>query len=84
MVTRPEIAAGRVIIRLEAGASPDRFVSVARAGYSPMILPSNQVRIMVATEPINFRKGHDGLSASAPAALREDPFASAHAATSRP
>lgn len=26
-----------------------------------MIFPSNRVRIMVATKPIDFRKGHDSL-----------------------
>jgi hypothetical protein len=25
-----------------------------------MMFPSNRVRIMVATKPIDFRKGHDG------------------------
>ena len=28
-----------------------------------MMLPSNRVRIMVATKPVDFRKGHDGLCA---------------------
>ena len=28
-----------------------------------MIFPSNRVRIMVATKPVDFRKGHDGLVA---------------------
>jgi transposase len=28
-----------------------------------VIFPSNRVRIMVATKPIDFRKGHDGLAA---------------------
>lgn len=28
-----------------------------------MIFPSNRVRIMVATKPIDFRKGHDSLAA---------------------
>ena len=27
-----------------------------------MIFPSNRVRIMVATKPIDFRKGHDSVS----------------------
>lgn len=30
-----------------------------------MILPSNRVRIVVATKPVDFRKGHDGLAALA-------------------
>lgn len=28
-----------------------------------MIFRSNRVRIMVATKPVDFRKGHDGLAA---------------------
>ncbi len=28
-----------------------------------MIFPSNRVRILVATKPVDFRKGHDGLAA---------------------
>jgi transposase len=39
-----------------------------------MIFPSNRVRIMVATKPIDFRKGHDGLSALVKNALHRDPF----------
>jgi len=39
-----------------------------------MIFPSNRVRIMVATKPIDFRKGHDGLPALVSSALRKDPI----------
>ena len=39
-----------------------------------MILPSNRVRIMVATKPIDFRKGHDSLAAMVKNELRKDPF----------
>lgn len=39
-----------------------------------MILPSNRVRIMVATKPVDFRKGHDGLAALVKNELRRDPF----------
>ncbi|MCP5340711.1 MAG: IS66 family insertion sequence element accessory protein TnpB [Rhodobacteraceae bacterium] len=39
-----------------------------------MIFPSNRVRIMVATKPIDFRKGHDGLAALVKNELRKDPF----------
>ena len=34
-----------------------------------MMFPSNRVRIVVATKPVDFRKGHDGL-----AALVKKPF----------
>lgn len=39
-----------------------------------MIFPSNRVRIMVATKPIDFRKGHDSLAAMVKSELRKDPF----------
>ncbi|MGX0904500.1 transposase [Roseovarius sp. MBR-79] len=39
-----------------------------------MIFPSNRVRILVATQPVDFRKGHDGLTALVQSALRKDPF----------
>jgi transposase len=32
------------------------------------------VRIMVATKPIDFRKGHDSLAAMVKNELRKDPF----------
>ena len=39
-----------------------------------MIFPSHRVRIMVATKPIDFRKGHDSLAALVKNELRKDPF----------
>ena len=39
-----------------------------------MIFPSNRVRILVATRWVDFRKGHDGLSAVVQSVLRKDPF----------
>mgnify|MGYP002716884466 CR=1 FL=1 len=39
-----------------------------------MMFPSNRVRIMVATKPIDFRKGHDSLAALVKNELRKDPF----------
>ena len=39
-----------------------------------MMFPSNRVRIMVATKPVDFRKGHDGLAALVSSVLRKDPF----------
>jgi transposase len=37
-----------------------------------MIFPSNRVRIMVATKPVDFRKGHDGLAALVKNELHKD------------
>ena len=39
-----------------------------------MMMPSHRVRILVATQPVDFRKGHDGLAALVQSVLKEDPF----------
>jgi transposase len=39
-----------------------------------MILPGGPLRVFVATQPVDFRKGMDGLAALAQAQLRLDPF----------
>ena len=39
-----------------------------------MIGPSGQVRVMVATRPVDFRKGAEGLAALVRETLRADPF----------
>ena len=39
-----------------------------------MIFPTNRVRIVVATKPVDLRKQHDGLVAYVKSALRKDPF----------
>lgn len=38
-----------------------------------MIYPSQGVRVMIATKPVDFRKGHDGLTALAERELGLDP-----------
>lgn len=42
-----------------------------------MILPGGPLRVYVATRPVDFRKGIDGLAALAQAHLRLDPFSGA-------
>ena len=39
-----------------------------------MMFPSHRVRVLVSTQPIDFRKGHDGLTALVSSVLRKDPF----------
>ena len=39
-----------------------------------MIIPSGTVRVLVATRPVDFRKGMDGLCALVQEALRCDPY----------
>ena len=38
------------------------------------MLPSHKMRVLVATQPVDFRKGHDGLASLVQSALKEDPF----------
>ena len=42
-----------------------------------MIFPSNRVRIVIATKPVDFRKGHDGQAALVKNELRKNPFTGA-------
>lgn len=39
-----------------------------------MIFRSNRVRNVIATKPVDFRKGHDGLTALVKNELRKEPF----------
>jgi len=39
-----------------------------------VIFPPNRLRVFVATRPVDFRKGHDGLAAVVRNELRKDPF----------
>lgn len=42
-----------------------------------MIVPSIGMRVLVATRPVDFRKGMDGLAALARETLAQDPFSGA-------
>ncbi|MFI4935981.1 MAG: IS66 family insertion sequence element accessory protein TnpB, partial [Caulobacterales bacterium] len=42
-----------------------------------MIGPTGQVRVLVASKPVDFRKGMDGLAALVKEQLRTDPFSGA-------
>lgn len=39
-----------------------------------MITPSHKLRIFVASDPVDFRKGHDGLTSLVQSHLRQKPF----------
>jgi len=39
-----------------------------------MIIPSQAVKIVVATKPVDFRKGHDGMAAVVQNELGLDPY----------
>jgi transposase len=42
-----------------------------------MIVPSAELKIYIATRPVDFRCGHDGLAAKVQEMLRLDPFSGA-------
>ena len=42
-----------------------------------MMVPSRLVKVLVATKPVDFRKGMDGLAALVEGYLRDDPFSGA-------
>ena len=39
-----------------------------------MIVPPSGIRVLVATRPVDFRRGADGLAARVQEVLRQDPF----------
>ena len=39
-----------------------------------MFIKGGPVKVFLATRPVDFRKGHDGLAALVQSVLREDPF----------
>jgi transposase len=42
-----------------------------------MIAPDAHLKVYVATRPVDFRKGHDGLAAAVAEMIGEDPFSGA-------
>lgn len=42
-----------------------------------MIAPDAHLKVYVATRPVDFRKGHDGLAAAVQEMIGEDPFSGA-------
>ncbi|MGV8989366.1 MAG: IS66 family insertion sequence element accessory protein TnpB [Cypionkella sp.] len=72
-----DLVVGLVTARSDAATLAVRVTElVHRAAGLPVIFPSNRVGIMVATKPINFRKGHDSLAAMVKNELGKDPFTS--------
>ena len=55
----------------------DDYGGVARVEGEPVIGPTGAVRVMVATKPVDFRKGAEGLAALVREAIMSDPFSGA-------
>ena len=73
-----EVAIDGATVRIGAGAPADTIAAVLRALKARrMIGPTGAVRVMVATKPVDFRKGADGLTALVRESLAADPFSGA-------
>ena len=58
------IVIGEVRLERAADTPAVRLAEIVRAPRSSAVLmPSQGMRILVATKPVGFRKGHDGLAA---------------------
>ena len=64
--------------RAGAGVARGRSGAVGRgsadAEGAAMIVPPAGVRVLIATRPVDFRRGADGLAAVVQTVLRQDPF----------
>ena len=73
-----ELEIDGVVVRVERGADAKTVAAVISALKATVTLvpgaPGSQVRVMVATKPVDFRKGMDGLAALVKEQLRADPF----------
>jgi transposase len=50
---------------------------------SGMLIPPGPVRVLLATKPVDFRKGMDGLAALVQEQLKADPFSGVIFASAR-
>src|SRR4030095_8488156 len=64
---------GRGAGRMRRGCRVARGCAAGDEG-SRMIVPSGAVRVLVATRPVDFRKGMDGLAALVRETLGSDPY----------
>ena len=69
-----EVEIDGVTVRVGRGADAKTLMAVLRAR---MIGPPGAVRVMVATKPVDFRKGAEGLAALVRETMTADPFSGA-------
>ncbi|WP_409190554.1 IS66 family insertion sequence element accessory protein TnpB [Bradyrhizobium sp. RDM4] len=72
-----EIAIGDVVVRTDTAIDGEQLSRVIRGTSVTMIAPGADLKIYMATRPIDFRCGHDGLAAKVQEMLRLDPFSGA-------
>ena len=69
-------------VRVGADARPRAIAAVPGAQGELVIGPSGNVRVMVATKPVDFRKGAERLAALVRETMRVDPFSGVVSAAS--
>jgi hypothetical protein len=70
-----ELEIGGVDIRIGSAAKPQASDAViSRAQGELVIGPSGNIRVLVATNPVDFRRGSDGLAALVRETMRTDRF----------
>ena len=69
-----EIVIGVATVRIAPGTDAATLQTVLRAVMAASITVPAGIRVLVATKPVDFRKGGDGLAALVREALSEDPF----------
>ena len=72
-----EVAIDGVTVRIGRGAAGHDRRGVAGVESRRVIGPTGAVRVMVATKPVDFRKGADGLAALVRETMTADPFSGA-------
>ena len=75
-----QIVNGAVMVRVPAGAEAVRRSQLMSGG---ILIPPGPVRVSVATQPMNFRKGVNGLAALVQEQLQADPFSDMIAVSAR-
>ena len=73
-----ELEIDGVVVRVGRGAEAKTVAAVIRALKADAVIgPTGAVRVLVATKPVDFRKGMDGLAALVKEQMRADPFSGA-------
>ena len=70
-----EISVGIATVRIRGAVDAKTLAAVLKAlKVLAVIVPPTGVRVLVATKPVDFRKGMDGLAAYVQEELQADPF----------
>ncbi|ARP67302.1 hypothetical protein A9K65_031280 [Mesorhizobium sp. WSM1497] len=70
-----ELEIDGIVMRVGRGADIKTVAAVIRALKADLVIgPTGAVKVMVATKPVDFRKGAEGLAALVRETMGADPF----------